>query len=51
VPQGIAAKQGFEQNLWLLGDEHYLTEVGTMNIFVVLKQDSDSEWLGASQAT
>ncbi len=42
VPQSLAAQQGFEQNLWLLGDEHYLTEVGTMNIFVVLRKDPQS---------
>ncbi|XP_055331784.1 branched-chain-amino-acid aminotransferase, cytosolic-like [Paramacrobiotus metropolitanus] len=29
-----AAKQGCQQVLWLFGDKHYLTEVGTMNIFV-----------------
>ncbi|KAL7420583.1 branched-chain-amino-acid transaminase bat2 [Cryptotrichosporon argae] len=38
VPQAAAAKQGYSQNLWLLGDEHALTEVGTMNLFVALKQ-------------
>lgn len=37
VPQKEAAKSGYSQNLWLLGKEHYLTEVGTMNMFVVLK--------------
>ncbi|KAG9001087.1 hypothetical protein FRB93_012467 [Tulasnella sp. JGI-2019a] len=38
VPQGEANKAGYDQNLWLLGEEHYLTEVGTMNLFVVLKK-------------
>uniref|UniRef100_A0A915J8B8 Branched-chain-amino-acid aminotransferase n=1 Tax=Romanomermis culicivorax TaxID=13658 RepID=A0A915J8B8_ROMCU len=28
---------GCQQVLWLFGEEHYLTEVGTMNIFVLLK--------------
>jgi branched-chain amino acid aminotransferase len=27
VPQVLAAKEGYDQNLWLLGDEHFLTEV------------------------
>ena len=27
-------KQGHQQILWLYGDEHYITEVGTMNIMV-----------------
>lgn len=27
VPQAEAAKEGYSQNLWLLGDEHMLTEV------------------------
>lgn len=36
-PQMEAATRGYHQNLWLFGDEGYLTEVGTMNLFVVLK--------------
>ncbi|KAJ1736732.1 branched-chain-amino-acid transaminase bat2 [Coemansia sp. BCRC 34490] len=27
-------KSGYDQVLWLLGDDHYVTEVGTMNFFV-----------------
>ncbi|KIJ45492.1 hypothetical protein M422DRAFT_29629 [Sphaerobolus stellatus SS14] len=38
VPQLEVAKQGFAQNLWLHGPEHYLTEVGTMNLFVVFRK-------------
>jgi len=38
MPQKMAAKEGFSQNLWLHGEEHYLTEVGTMNTFVVFKR-------------
>lgn len=38
VPQAEAAKEGYSQNLWLLGPEHALTEVGTMNLFVALKK-------------
>lgn len=37
VPQKSAAEKGYAQNLWLHGPEHYLTEVGTMNMFVVFK--------------
>ncbi|KAK6907706.1 branched-chain amino acid aminotransferase [Kwoniella mangroviensis CBS 10435] len=38
VPQAEAAKEGYSQNLWLLGEEHALTEVGTMNLFVAFKK-------------
>lgn len=38
-----AATRGYQQNLWLFGDEHWLTEVGTMNLFVALKQKDGSE--------
>jgi branched-chain amino acid aminotransferase len=37
VPQLEAAKRGFHQNLWLFGEEEFVTEVGTMNMFVALK--------------
>ncbi|KAI0082212.1 branched-chain amino acid aminotransferase II [Panus rudis PR-1116 ss-1] len=37
VAQKEAAKKGYTQNLWLHGPEHYITEVGTMNTFVVFK--------------
>ncbi len=36
MPQLEAAKRGFHQNLWLFGKEQYVTEVGTMNIFVAI---------------
>lgn len=36
--QKEAAKMGYVQNLWLHGPEHHLTEVGTMNLFVVFRQ-------------
>ncbi|KAJ9113929.1 hypothetical protein QFC19_000124 [Naganishia cerealis] len=39
VPQVEAAKLGYAQNLWLHGPEHYLTEVGTMNLFVVIENE------------
>ena len=37
VPQLEAAKRGFQQNLWLFGEEGYVTEVGTMNFFAAIK--------------
>ncbi|KAI0048411.1 branched-chain amino acid aminotransferase II [Auriscalpium vulgare] len=41
-PQKEAAQLGYVQNLWLYGSEHYLTEVGTMNLFVVFKHEDGS---------
>ncbi|KAH9487398.1 Branched-chain-amino-acid aminotransferase, mitochondrial [Psilocybe cubensis] len=42
LPQRIAAKQGYEQILWLLGDDEKITEVGAMNFFVaVQREDGD----------
>ncbi|EXJ85286.1 branched-chain amino acid aminotransferase [Capronia epimyces CBS 606.96] len=37
VPQLQAAKKGLHQNLWLFGPEQNITEVGTMNLFVCIK--------------
>lgn len=37
VPQLKAAKKGLHQNLWLFGPEEYITEVGTMNLFIAMK--------------
>jgi branched-chain amino acid aminotransferase len=37
VPQMEAAKKGFHQNLWLFGEEEFITEVGTMNMFAAIK--------------
>ncbi|KAG1854144.1 aminotransferase [Suillus subalutaceus] len=31
------SNQGYAQNLWLQGPGHWLTEAGTMNLFVVIK--------------
>lgn len=36
-PQLEAASRGFQQNLWLFGENKYITEVGTMNAFFVFK--------------
>jgi len=40
VPQSLAAKEGYDQVLWLhnKGGEDYVTEVGAMNLFVVLRR-------------
>ncbi|KAJ1020878.1 hypothetical protein NDA18_005726 [Ustilago nuda] len=43
LPQLEAAKRGYQQNLWLFGQEHLLTEVGTMNLFVALKKGDQIE--------
>ncbi|KAK5637430.1 hypothetical protein RRF57_013142 [Xylaria bambusicola] len=37
LPQLEAASRGFQQNLWLFGPEQYITEVGTMNLFVAIR--------------
>ena len=34
-PQMEAAEKGYTQVLWLFGEEHFITEVGTMNLFFV----------------
>lgn len=44
MPQKKAASEGYSQNLWLHGEEHYLTEVGTMNMFVVFKRGDSKGW-------
>lgn len=36
-PQREAAARGYQQNLWLFGEEGNITEVGTMNAFFVFK--------------
>ncbi|KAH9982261.1 branched-chain amino acid aminotransferase II [Lactifluus volemus] len=45
LPQKQAAKLGYVQNLWLAGPEHNLTEVGTMNLFVVFRQQDGTHEL------
>jgi branched-chain amino acid aminotransferase len=37
LPQRVAAKKGYDQILWVLGD--VVTEAGAMNVFVVIKRD------------
>ncbi|KAI9499084.1 aminotransferase [Zychaea mexicana] len=41
LPQLLAAKKGYQQNLWLFGDDHQLTEVGAMNLFVLWKNEQN----------
>ena len=37
VPQQQAASRGYQQNLWLSGEEESITEAGTMNMFMAIK--------------
>jgi len=39
LPQRIGAKEGYDQILWLLGDEKRVTEAGAMNFFVVVQRE------------
>jgi branched-chain amino acid aminotransferase len=39
LPLRIAQKHGYEQILWLLGEDLKVTEAGAMNIFVAVKRD------------
>ena len=41
VPQLEAAKRGYHQNLWLFGEEEYVTESGAMNFFAAI-QDKET---------
>ncbi|CAG8432839.1 7327_t:CDS:2 [Diversispora eburnea] len=38
-PQIEAAEKGYQQNLWLFGEDDEITEVGTMNCFALLKNE------------
>ena len=40
-----AAKLGIQQILWLLGEEHRVTEVGTMNLFMFWKNEKGEKEL------
>lgn len=44
-PQMEAAKRGHSQNLWLFGDEGYITEGGAMNVFFAFKNADGSKEL------
>jgi branched-chain amino acid aminotransferase len=39
LPQHLASNQGYDQVLWLLGEDERVTEVGAMNFFLVVKRD------------
>lgn len=41
APTAEAAKKGYQQLLWLFGEEHYCTEVGAMNQFWFWKNAED----------
>jgi branched-chain amino acid aminotransferase len=45
LPQQQAAARGFHQNLWLFGEEEYITEVGTMNLFAAIKGEDGTKEL------
>ncbi|KAG9104690.1 hypothetical protein FRC06_000076 [Ceratobasidium sp. 370] len=38
-PQREAAKKGYQQILWILGENQQITEVGQMNFFAVFRRD------------
>ncbi|KAG1849325.1 aminotransferase [Suillus tomentosus] len=41
LPQRTAAEKGYDQILWLFGDDRRVTEAGAMNFFVVVKRDDE----------
>lgn len=41
--QKEAIEKGLQQVLWLYGEDNQLTEIGTMNVFVVRKADDGGE--------
>jgi len=43
--QQAALDQGLQQVLWLYGEDHLITEVGTMNIFVFCINDDGGNFL------
>jgi branched-chain amino acid aminotransferase len=45
LPQKEAMSRGFHQNLWLFGEEEYITEVGTMNLFVAIVNENGQKEL------
>ncbi|KAG7666204.1 BAT22 [[Candida] subhashii] len=44
-PQMEAAKRGHSQNLWLFGEEGYITEVGAMNVFFAFENEDGTKEL------
>jgi len=45
LPQIEVAKLGYQQILWLFGPEHNVTEVGTMNFFMLWKNENGEKEL------
>lgn len=45
LPQREAADKGYSQVLWLFGEEQYVTEVGSMNLFVFWKNSQGKDEL------
>jgi len=45
LPQREAAEKGYSQVLWLFGEEQYITEVGSMNLFVFWKNSQGQDEL------
>jgi len=43
--QKIAEEHGCQQCLWLFGEDHEITEVGAMNLFILLRRADGSEEL------
>ncbi|CAH6723678.1 branched-chain-amino-acid aminotransferase, cytosolic [[Candida] jaroonii] len=44
-PQRLAAEKGHQQILWLFGEEGYVTEVGTMNVFFAFQKPNGKKEL------
>eukprot|EP00039_Didymoeca_costata_P006536 m.91196 g.91196 ORF g.91196 m.91196 type:complete len:437 (-) comp13291_c0_seq3:235-1545(-) len=48
LPQKQAAEKKYDQVLWLFGDEHEITEVGTMNFFgLIINEQGQKELITA----
>jgi branched-chain amino acid aminotransferase len=43
-PQLETASRGYQQNLWLFGEEKYILEVGAMNAFFVFEDSKTLDW-------
>lgn len=43
--QKTAESQGFNQVLWLYGEDNQITEVGTMNLFIVHLNEKGGKFL------
>jgi branched-chain amino acid aminotransferase len=45
LPQVECSRRGYSQVLWLAGPEHYVTEVGTMNLFMLWENEQGKKEL------